>query len=108
MVPICYEEGVVGGASEGTAAAMNVATETFIKEVLTGIFGRVRSNGPSYVMTSTYKRRLEREEEAWLRVRAQRPQSEKIARADRVFDNSTTREALIAQVDAAWADLTSH
>ncbi|KAI9769525.1 MAG: transcriptional coactivator hfi1/ADA1 [Geoglossum simile] len=67
MIPICYEEGVVGGASDGTAAAMNVATETFIKEVLTGIFGRVRSNGPSYIMTSTYKRQLEHEEEGWLR-----------------------------------------
>ncbi|KAI9860604.1 MAG: transcriptional coactivator hfi1/ADA1 [Trichoglossum hirsutum] len=67
MVPICYEEGVVNGASDGAAAAMNVAIETFIKEVLTGIFGRVRSNGPSYIMTSTYKRQLEREEEGWLR-----------------------------------------
>jgi transcriptional coactivator HFI1/ADA1 len=67
MIPICYEEGVTGGASDGTAAAMNVATETFIKEVLTGIFGRVRSNGPSYIMTATYKRQLEHEEEGWLR-----------------------------------------
>ncbi|KAH0565478.1 hypothetical protein GP486_001138, partial [Trichoglossum hirsutum] len=67
MVPICYEEGVVNGASDGAAAAMNVAIETFIKEVLTSVFGRVRSNGPSYVMTSSYKRQLEREEEGWLR-----------------------------------------
>jgi dephospho-CoA kinase len=47
------------------------------------------------------------EEEAWLRVRAQRPQSEKIARADRVSDNSTNLEALLAQVEAAWAELTA-
>ncbi len=45
------------------------------------------------------------EDEAWLRVRAQRPQAEKVARADRVFDNSGSRAALLAQVDAAWAEL---
>lgn len=43
------------------------------------------------------------EAEAWLRVRAQRPQAEKVARADVIFDNSTSREALLAQVDRAWA-----
>jgi dephospho-CoA kinase len=42
------------------------------------------------------------EAEAWLRVRAQRPQAEKVARADLVFDNSGSREALLAQVDRAW------
>ena len=45
------------------------------------------------------------EDEAWLRVRAQRPQAEKVARADRVFDNSGARAGLLAQVDAAWAAL---
>ena len=32
------------------------------------------------------------EDEAWLRVRAQRPQAEKVARADCVFDNSGSRD----------------
>jgi dephospho-CoA kinase len=45
------------------------------------------------------------EEEARLRVNAQAPQAAKVARADLVFDNSGTREALLAQVDAAWAAL---
>ena len=45
------------------------------------------------------------EEEAWLRVSAQAPQAAKVARADLVFDNSGTREALLAQVEAAWAAL---
>src|SRR5262249_39788910 len=44
-------------------------------------------------------------DEAWLRVRAQRPQAEKVARADLVFDNSGTREELLAQVEDAWAAL---
>ncbi|KAI9790314.1 MAG: transcriptional coactivator hfi1/ADA1 [Candelina submexicana] len=72
MIPICYEEGIVAGAHDGTAQFMNVATETFIKEVLSGIFGRTRSNGPNYIMTSTYKRQLEREEESWLRGEVQK------------------------------------
>jgi methyl halide transferase len=43
------------------------------------------------------------EDEAWLRVRAQGPQAEKVARADVVLDNSGARAALVAQVDRAWA-----
>jgi transcriptional coactivator HFI1/ADA1 len=46
---------------------MNVATETFVKEVLSAILSRTRSNGPNYIMTNKYKRQLEREEEACLR-----------------------------------------
>jgi dephospho-CoA kinase len=42
------------------------------------------------------------EAEAWLRVRAQGPQSAKVARATRVFDNSGSLAYLLAQVDAAW------
>ena len=45
------------------------------------------------------------EDEAWLRVRAQQPQAAKVARADRVFDNSGSRDSLLAQVDAAWTAL---
>ena len=47
------------------------------------------------------------EAEAWLRVRAQRPQAEKVARATHVFANGGTVAELLAQVDAAWAALTS-
>ncbi len=47
------------------------------------------------------------EAEAWLRVRAQRPQAEKVARADVIFDNSGSPEALLPQVDRAWAGLAS-
>jgi len=56
MLPICYEEGIPGGCSVETAGFMNVAAETFVKEVLTTIIGRVRSNGPNYVQTDDYRR----------------------------------------------------
>ncbi|KAI9850894.1 MAG: transcriptional coactivator hfi1/ADA1 [Thelocarpon superellum] len=72
MEPMCYEEGIMNGASDGAAAFMNVATETFVKEVLSGILARTRSNGANYIMTSTYKRQLEREEAGWLRGTVQK------------------------------------
>ncbi len=71
MVPICYEESLVSGCSVACADFMSNATETFVKEVLSGIFGRTRSNVPagsnSGIMTKRYKRQLEREEDGWLR-----------------------------------------
>ncbi|KAF2012300.1 hypothetical protein BU24DRAFT_353043 [Aaosphaeria arxii CBS 175.79] len=63
MLPICYENGLPSGHSTDCATFVNVATETYIKEALTNFFQRVSSNGPGYVRTADYKRRLEREEE---------------------------------------------
>ena len=45
------------------------------------------------------------EEEAQLRVRAQAPQAEKVARATVVIDNSPSIDYTQRQVDAAWARL---
>ena len=45
------------------------------------------------------------EAEAWLRVQAQPPQAEKVARASVVLDNSGALDATLRQVDAAWARL---
>lgn len=42
------------------------------------------------------------EQEAWQRIHAQPPQSEKIAQADVVIDNSGTLEQTALQVQAAW------
>jgi transcriptional coactivator HFI1/ADA1 len=67
MVPICYEMGIGGGAAPGSAEFMNLATETFLKEILADQFGRVRSNGDHYIKTAAYKKRLEKEEAMWLR-----------------------------------------
>lgn len=39
-----------------------MATESYIKEALTNIFGLVSSNGTGYVRTAEYKKRVEREE----------------------------------------------
>jgi dephospho-CoA kinase len=47
------------------------------------------------------------EEEAQVRIDAQPPQSEKVARADVVIDNGGALEATLAQVRAAWAHILS-
>lgn len=44
-------------------------------------------------------------EEARRRVEAQPPMGPKLARADRVIDNSGTLEETIAQVDAGWREI---
>jgi transcriptional coactivator HFI1/ADA1 len=71
MIPICYEESVVNGASFPCAAFMAVATENFIKGFLSSIFARTRLNGPSGTingtMTQKYRRQLEQEELAFTR-----------------------------------------
>jgi hypothetical protein len=56
LLPICYEEGVPDGCSPDTANFMIVATETFVKEVLSQIITRVHSNGPKYVLIDRYRK----------------------------------------------------
>lgn len=71
MVPICYEESVASGAGFPCAEFMTIATETFVKQVLSSVFSRTRHNGPSGtingMMTRKYRRQLEREELAFTR-----------------------------------------
>ncbi|KAL7950378.1 transcriptional regulator of RNA polII, SAGA, subunit domain-containing protein [Trichoderma barbatum] len=76
MLPFCYESGLVNGHAPDASHLMSVATETFIKEVLTQIFSRTRSNGPgdsgsagygvgtTWIQTHKYSRQLHREEDA--------------------------------------------
>ena len=68
MVPICYEESLVNGCTPACAGFMATATEHFIKEVLSSIYTRTRSNMPSgsvnSIMTNRFKKQLRREEEA--------------------------------------------
>lgn len=75
VMPYCYEAGLESAAPDA-AQLVSAATETFIKEVLTSVFSRVRSNGPgesgsagfgsgsSWVQTHKYKKQLSREEDA--------------------------------------------
>jgi transcriptional coactivator HFI1/ADA1 len=84
MLPICYETGLTSGHVQDAPHFMSVATETFIKEVLSSIFSKTRSNGPgaagsagtggaaTWVQTNKYRNQLEREEEAALRGELQR------------------------------------
>ncbi|RFN45174.1 transcriptional coactivator hfi1/ada1 [Fusarium flagelliforme] len=76
MLPSCYEAGLVNGHTSDAPQFMSVAVETFIKEVLTQVFSRTRSNGPgesgsagfgvgtTWIQTHKYKQQLEYEEEA--------------------------------------------
>ncbi|KAG8169090.1 hypothetical protein KVR01_001839 [Diaporthe batatas] len=78
MLPYCYEAGLESAAPDA-GQLVSAATESFIKEVLTSVFSRTRSNGPgdsgsagfgstsSWVQTYRYKRQLSREEEAAMR-----------------------------------------
>ena len=69
MVPICYEEALVDGCETSCAEFMATATEQYIKEVLSAILNRTRSNVPGNngIMTRRYRKQLEREEEGYLR-----------------------------------------
>ncbi|KAF7738141.1 Transcriptional coactivator hfi1 [Penicillium ucsense] len=71
MVPMCYEESLPGGASLPCAEFMAIATETFVKDVLSAVFSRTRCNGPSGtingMMKRNYRQQLEREELAFTR-----------------------------------------
>lgn len=71
MVPICYEESLTSGAGLPCAEFMAIATETFVKEVLSAVFSRTRSNGPSgtinNMMMRKYRQQLEVEELAFTR-----------------------------------------
>ncbi|RDA87158.1 hypothetical protein CP532_4244 [Ophiocordyceps camponoti-leonardi (nom. inval.)] len=76
MLPMCYDAGLAGGHSSDAPQLLSVATETFIKEILTQIFSRTRSNGPgdsgcaglgigtTWIQTRKYQRQLRLEEEA--------------------------------------------
>lgn len=70
MVPICYEESIPNGASRNCAPFLALATEMFVKDILSNVFTRTRVNGPSDMMngcmTAKYRRQLEREESAYI------------------------------------------
>ncbi|AEO57038.1 hypothetical protein MYCTH_2302759 [Thermothelomyces thermophilus ATCC 42464] len=79
MLPFCYEAGLASGHAPDAAQFMSIATETFIKEVMSAIFSRTRSNppgdsgnagfGPSnnWILTHKYRKQLAKEEEAFQR-----------------------------------------
>lgn len=79
MLPSCYEAGLVSGHTADAPQFMSLAVETFIKEILTQVLSRTRSNGPgdsgsagfsvgtTWVQTHKYKKQLAHEEEAAMR-----------------------------------------
>lgn len=76
MLPFCYEAGLVSGHAQDAAQLMLVATETYMKDVLSTVFSRTRSNAPgasgstglnvgtSWIQTHGYKKQLAIEEDA--------------------------------------------
>ncbi|KAI1355241.1 transcriptional regulator of RNA polII, SAGA, subunit-domain-containing protein [Xylaria sp. FL0043] len=87
MLPISYAAGLAGGHAPDVAQFMTVATETYIKEVLSTVFGRTRSNGPGdsgsagfgaglgWIQTYKYRRQLRKEEAACARGELSRDKS---------------------------------
>ncbi|KAF2028701.1 hypothetical protein EK21DRAFT_69064 [Setomelanomma holmii] len=62
LLPTCYEFGLPQGHTPDCAEFLNIATETYIKEALMSLLGKVSSNGPGYVRTGAFKRRVAKEE----------------------------------------------
>ncbi|KAI0885500.1 transcriptional regulator of RNA polII, SAGA, subunit-domain-containing protein [Annulohypoxylon maeteangense] len=87
MLPICYETGLVNGHGSDAAQFMTVAAETYIKEFLSTVFSRTRSNGPgdsgstgfgsgtAWIQTHKYRQQLKREEAAFSRGELTRDKS---------------------------------
>jgi transcriptional coactivator HFI1/ADA1 len=106
MLPICYEQGLSLGCADGTASFMNVANEAFIKEALSSVFGRVRSNGPNYMQTNRYRKQLDREEQGWMKGTIHRgvsgllPIEESASQGRRTLGTSDVRLAL--EMGNAW------
>ena len=65
--PICYEEGLVGGAAQGAlqpcAEIMEQATEVFLKELLGEMYAHTRANGEGCIQTNKFRRQLRKEED---------------------------------------------
>ncbi|KYK60684.1 hypothetical protein DCS_01822 [Drechmeria coniospora] len=76
MLPLCYEAGLPSGHANDAPHLMSVAADIFIKEVLTQMFSRTRSNGPgdsgsagfgigtTWIQTRKYRKQLSQEEDA--------------------------------------------
>lgn len=62
LLPICYEFGLPQGHTADCPDYLNIATETYIKEALANLLGKVSTNGPGYVRTGEFKKKVEREE----------------------------------------------
>ncbi|KAI8939056.1 hypothetical protein NX059_004894 [Plenodomus lindquistii] len=62
LLPICYEFGLPQGHTPDCPEYLNIATETYIKEALAALLGKVCSNGAGYIRTGDFKKKIEREE----------------------------------------------
>ncbi|KAH7410443.1 transcriptional regulator of RNA polII, SAGA, subunit-domain-containing protein [Phaeosphaeria sp. MPI-PUGE-AT-0046c] len=72
LLPTCYEFGLPQGHSAECAEYLNIATETYIKEALMSLLGKICANGTGFVRTGQFKKRVSREERAVERGEVQR------------------------------------
>lgn len=67
MVPICYEESLPQGCANTCAGLVAAATEHLIKEILSTVYNRTRSNMPAgsvnSILTHRFKKQLQIEED---------------------------------------------
>jgi transcriptional coactivator HFI1/ADA1 len=61
LLPTCYEFGLPQGHAPDCAEYLNIATETYIKEALMSLLGKVCTNGPGLVRTGEFKKKMEKE-----------------------------------------------
>ena len=78
MVPICYEEGIPEGPVDGLSNYIALATEYFVKQSLSTVFKRMRTDGPGYTQTRKYKKARLREREMVEEGRLQRDPATKL------------------------------
>jgi transcriptional coactivator HFI1/ADA1 len=80
---------------------MTVAAETFVKEQLSELMKRVRSNGPNYIRTAKFRRHLEKEEDLVAKGELKRsaygllPAESEIERRRRPFNREDLRLAAL-------------
>ena len=68
LTPTCYEHGLPQGHSTPCPEFLNLAVETYIKEALASLLGKVCANGPGYVRTGSFKKKARKEERAMVRL----------------------------------------
>jgi transcriptional coactivator HFI1/ADA1 len=101
MVPICYQEGLSGGCGTACSDLMTVAAEVFVKEQLSELMRRVRSNGANYIRTAKFRKHVEKEEDLVEKGELKRdangllPSESEIERRRRPFNREDLRLAAL-------------
>lgn len=104
MVPICYEEAIPSGSTVACAELVATSAEFYLKDFLTTVFERVRSNGPrdensvtgnghdgifgGGIFTTKYKKQVAREFDAVKEGRLQRNRDDNLLPTESSFSKA--------------------